>query len=183
MIAAFWLLFINGLIGLYDAIVYHIYTFKLYKTQVTFWEQLTHWIRGFLFACFYLAVCVKATGVWWWIYPTLMVVEVVNTSIDTILEPHTRRTLGGIPPVEYTLHCLLLLIQGGALASMLWATLPYRTEADGIVWRPLDFGFFSWLPIFSAVSSLMLSTFEGLGFLRMVVARISGGARAASSLT
>lgn len=181
MKVAFWLLFLNGLIGLYDAIYYHILTFKLYKTQVTFWEQLTHWVRGFFYACFYIVLCVKATGLWWWIYPTLIALEVVNTTADVMLEPYTRRSLGGVPPTEYTLHCIILLIQGAALCSLLYAASPYREMSDGIAWAPPDLGFFSWLPVFSAVLAIALSSFEGFGFLRMAAARLTNGRSALAS--
>jgi hypothetical protein len=172
MKVAFILLFCGGLLGLFDTIWYHIIVAKLYKTQAAFWEQLTHVIRILFYACFYILIGVKASGVWWWIYPALIIVELVNTGIDTILEPSTRVTLGGIPPKEYTLHCMILLTQGGALASIIGASLPYRAEADGIAWAPLDLGFFSWMPMATAALAVVLSFFEGGGFVRMAIQRI-----------
>ncbi len=163
----------GGLLGLLDTFYYHIYKAKLYKMQVAFWEQLTHVLRILFYAAFFVLVGVKATGSWWLIYPMVISLELVNTTTDIFLEPYTRRTLGGIPPNEYALHCLILLTQGAALSSLLTASWSYRAESDGIVWAPLDLGALSFLPMTLVCVAVALSFFEGGGFVRMAIERVS----------
>lgn len=129
MKAAFYLLTIAGLVGSYDVLYYHIYKLKLYKQHDAMWENVTHAIRALLFAVMILTVMhVRCTGWWWLVYPILLAIEVTNTMTDAILEPKTRKSMGGLPPVEYYLHIFLSIVTGAALASIIWG-------AHGMLWK------------------------------------------------
>src|SRR5262245_11938017 len=123
MYAAFYLLTIVGLVGAYDVLYYHIYKLKLYRHHDAMWENVTHLVRALLFATMLLTVLrVRASGWWWFLYPTLLGFELFNTMTDVIIEPRSRRNIGGLPPMEYILHIFLSLTTGAALASIVWAT-------------------------------------------------------------
>ncbi|WP_225411582.1 hypothetical protein [Stigmatella hybrida] len=158
MKAAFYLFMIAGAFGGFDVLYYHIYTHRLYRQPSAIWENVTHFTRALLFAVFFtLIVHVKAAGAWWWLYPAIIAVEFVNTMLDTVLEPSSRKSLGGLPTGEYILHVFLSLITGAALACMLWDSHGLLSEPTSLTWHTLD------LPA-SMVFGAYMSTAAAVGF-------------------
>ena len=169
MIAAFYLLTVAGLVGSYDVLYYHIYKLKLYKQHDAMWENVTHAIRALLFAVMILTVMhVRCTGFWWLIYPILLTVEVTNTMTDAILEPKTRKSMGGLPAVEYYLHIFLSIVTGAALASIIWGTYETMWEPPSVSLRMIDVPAMA-LPgaYFSVVVSCGMFVWELMGVRRL----------------
>lgn len=173
MKAAFFLFMIAGAFGAFDVLYYHIYTHRLYKQPSAIWENVTHFIRALLFAVFFiLIVHVEASGAWWWLYPGVIAVEVLNTMLDTILEPSSRKSLGGLPNGEYFLHVFLSLVTGAALACILWDTYPLMNAPTALAWRTLDVPEF--LRMGSYVSTAVavgFFLFESSSFVRQFIQR------------
>lgn len=46
----------------------------------------------------------------------------VVTAVDVLLERSSRATLGGLPPLEYLLHVLIVFGIGGAAATFWWSS-------------------------------------------------------------
>jgi hypothetical protein len=123
MKAAFYLLTLVGLIGSYDVLYWHWYRLRLFSLPAARWENLTHALRALLFAVMMLVVLhVDARGWWWPLYPLVLAFEVTNTMADVILEPRSRRDIGGLPAPEYIIHIFLSIMTGAALASVIWGT-------------------------------------------------------------
>jgi len=173
MYAAFYLLTIVGMVGAYDVLYYHIYKLRLYQHHDALWENFTHLVRALLFAVMLLTVLhVRAAGWWWFLYPTLLGFELLNTMSDVILEPRSRRNIGGLPPVEYALHIFLSLTTGAALASIVWAThdkigAPSSLRLETLEVSPLILaGAYS-----SIVMALSMFSFELYGFRKLLAKR------------
>jgi hypothetical protein len=170
MLAAFYLLTLAGLVGSYDVLYYHIYKLKLYKKHDAMWENVTHAIRALLFAAMMLTVMhLRCSGWWWLIYPILLSFELINTMTDAILEPKTRKSMGGLPPVEYYLHIFLSIVTGAALASIIWGTYSMLWEAPSISLRMIEGVPLLALPgaYFSVVVSIGMFVWELAGVRRL----------------
>ena len=169
MYAAFYLLTIVGLVGAYDVLYYHIYKLRLYQHHDALWENLTHLVRALLFAVMLLTVLhVRASGWWWFLYPTLLGFELINTMSDVILEPRSRRNIGGLPPVEYTLHIFLSLMTGAALASIVWATHDKIAAPASLRLETLEVGPLVLAGAYSSiVMALSMFSFELYGFFKL----------------
>lgn len=162
-----------GAVGAYDVLYYHIYTHRLYKQPSAMWENVTHFMRALLFAVFFiLIVHVQASGAWWWLYPAVIAVEFINTMCDTILEPASRKSLGGLPAGEYILHVFLSIVTGGALACMLWDTYPLLSEPTALTWRTLDVpDFLRYGSYVATVVAIGFFLFEAGSFVRQFAQR------------
>lgn len=139
MRAAFYLLTLVGLIGSYDVLYWHWYRLRLFRLPAARWENLTHAIRALLFAVMMLVVLhVDARGWWWPLYPLVLASEVTNTMADVILEPRSRRDIGGLPAPEYIIHIFLSIMTGAALASVIWGTRHLFFEPSWLGLRTID---------------------------------------------
>jgi hypothetical protein len=169
MEAAFYLLTIVGILGSYDVLYWHWYRLKLFQYPESRMENVTHAIRALLFALMMLMVLhVDARGWWWPIYPVLLAGEVTNTVADVLLEPKSRRNIGGLPPVEYVIHIILSILTGGALASVIWGTWNLLTEPSYLGFRTLPAPVFVLFGAYmSVVIALAMFVFELRGVFRV----------------
>ena len=169
MKAAFYLLTLVGLIGSYDVLYWHWYRLRLFRLPAARWENLTHAIRALLFALMMLVVLrVDARGWWWPLYPLVLAFEVTNTRADVIIEPRSRRDIGGLPAPEYVIHIFLSILTGAALASVIWGTRQLFSEASFLGVRTIDVPL---LPRLGAYASVVVAFgmfgFELGGVLRL----------------
>lgn len=179
MYAAFYLLTIVGMVGAYDVLYYHIYKLRLYQHHDAIWENVTHLVRALLFAIMLLTVLhVRASGWWWFLYPTLLGFELINTMTDVVLEPRTRKNIGGLPPVEYILHIFLSLMTGAALASIIWATHDKINAPTSLHLETLQVGSMVLAGAYSSIVMAMgMFSFELYSFIKLLGQR---GAKPAS---
>jgi hypothetical protein len=125
-----------GLVGGCDVSMFHIQKCRLYKLPSARAENVTHAIRALLFGSFLLsATYVQATGAWVFLYVGLCAIEVLNSTVDTLLETRSRAPQGGLPAGEYILHVMVSTLTGAALATLLSATLPHLAEPTALIWR------------------------------------------------
>jgi hypothetical protein len=168
---AFYLLSIAGTFGAFDVLFYHIYTCRLYSRRQSLSENVTHFLRALLFSCFFLVIMgVQAKGAWWWIYPGLCTVEMINSMLDTHFERDSRKDQGGLPHGEYCLHVFLSVLMGGIMIAMLDASWAFRTEATELTWQPIDIPPFLMIAgFFAAGMGFLFFIFESSGVLRMLM--------------
>ena len=169
MKAAFYLLTIVGLIGSYDVLYWHWYKLRLFRLPAARWENLTHAIRALLFAVMTLLVLhVDARGWWWPVYPAVLAVEVANTMSDVILEPKSRRNIGGLPATEYVVHIFLSILTGAALACVVWGTRDLLHASTYLGLRTIDIPAYVRAGAYlSVVIALGMFAFELRGFFRL----------------
>ncbi|MCZ2250024.1 MAG: hypothetical protein LC111_14795 [Bacteroidia bacterium] len=131
MSTALVILCIIAPIGAVDVLYYHLYRFRLFEREASAPEEITHLIRH---VCFLAIVALLAGGT-----PSatadkallvLLAVDLLNSTLDVILEPRSRASLGALPPGEYLLHFLGTFGSGLAAAAYLlergetWAPAP-----------------------------------------------------------
>ena len=158
-----------GLVGSYDVQYWHWHRLRLFEQPEARTENLTHAIRALLFAAMTLMVLhLDARGAWWPIYPALLSLEVINSLADVILEPASRRRMGGLPAAEYIVHIVLSILTGGALASIIWDSFPLFYEPSHLGLRtlpvPLVFRLAAYV---SVVAAFGMFSFELRGFFRL----------------
>jgi hypothetical protein len=169
MVAAFYLLSLVGLIGAYDVLYWHWYRLRLFTVPEARVENLTHAIRALIYGLMTFTVLhVDARGAWWWVYPAVLAFEVLNTFWDVVLEPNSRRKLGGVPPSEYVIHVMLSILTGAALASIIWGARTLLAQPSYIGFRTLDV---PTMPLVggyvSIVIALAMFAFEFSGFIKL----------------
>jgi len=115
-----------------------------------------------------LVMHVDARGRWWPVYPVVLAIELINTITDVILEPGSRRNIGGLPPVEYVIHIVLSLMTGAALASVIWGTRELVFAPTYLGLRTIDVSVVMRAGAYSSVAAaLAIGSFELSQFLRL----------------
>ena len=170
MVALFYLLCAFALLGSVDIGYFHLYRFRLYRVSSSRGEQITHLLRTLLFlAALIWVMDVEAHGLFSVILPAILAVDFVNSMLDVLLEPASRRPLGGLPPLEYAVHMLTMFVSGAIMAIAVVECLASLDGPTSLRWHPLD------VPPASramgwqiAVVTTGLCVYEGLGFLASV---------------
>jgi hypothetical protein len=125
-------------VGAVDVLYYHLYRFRLFEQEGSVAEEITHLVRH---VTFLLAIALLSSGS---ASPAvdrailaLLALDLVNSTIDVILEPRSRAPLGGLPPGEYLVHFLGTFGTGLAAASYLYErrSLPLRAPEGFFVWQ------------------------------------------------
>jgi len=95
-----------------DVLYFHLYKFRLHARRESQLETVTHLLRGVLFgAGAFLLTRYEPRGAWFWFVTAVIVLDFANNIADVLLEPRSRASLGGLPPLEYVIHIV------GATAS------------------------------------------------------------------
>lgn len=169
MLVAFYILSFGGLVGAYDVLYYHMYRARLWQRPEAMMENVTHAIRALLFSTFFfLLLFVEARGSWWWLYPAVCTLEMLNTMSDTFLEKRSREPQGGMENGEYMLHVFLSVMIGAVMACMLFESWSWSTQPTELILRARDVP----APMFlggvgSIAVGLGFFCFEGFNALRM----------------
>ena len=129
-LASMVLVLIVGVMGAIDTLYFHFWKFRLFARPQSRREHLTHAIRAALAGPTFMLLFVwPATGPMLWLVTLLIAADFAVMLWDLFEEPESRRSLGGIPPAEYTLHVVAASLHsaGYALAlasrpSVAWST-------------------------------------------------------------
>jgi len=131
------LLIVQALMGAFDTIYHHELTVALPAHASARSELKVHALRSVLYGAIFIGLAWFTFGGWWvavlW---TVVIIEVLLTLIDFLIEDHTRV----LPQSERVLHTLLA-IGGGAAFTMLalqtpaWWQLPTDLSAADYGWK------------------------------------------------
>jgi len=163
------LLIVMGFVGAFDGLYYHLYKFRLYRQPSARTETVTHLVRGALFAVVLWTLAHYApAGGWYWSFIAVFAVELTDDVIDVLIEPASRKPLGGLPRFEYLVHMIVMAISGGiwvAFAISLW---PSRLAPTELIPHGADFlsPLLVWIARLVALSALFLTVFEGALLVR-----------------
>jgi len=126
MNSVIWLLIIQGVLGAYDVLWNHEYKEKLPLKPSAALEQKIHGIREILYAILFIGLAWWAWhGVWAGLLSALIVIEILLTAWDFVIEDKTR-LLGATERITH----LVLSMVGGAYVALLipilfeWSFLP-----------------------------------------------------------
>lgn len=163
------LLMVAAPIGAFDVLYFHLGRFRLYARPASRAETVTHLGRALAVGSGALLLSLSGSQ------PrpfgcllALLAANFVNDIADVLLEPSSRRELGGVPPIEYLVHVVGAMFSGAIAAS-------YAMGA-ALGAGPVP----TWLArggIAVALGAFGLALFEGFLFVR------AGACAAALSLT
>jgi hypothetical protein len=134
VIAALWLMLLQGALGAFDTVYYHEYRARLVaggeRTRPELW---LHAARDLVYAALFatlprLAWC----GTWALVLGALIAVEIVITMADFVVEVKVREPVGVLPGERVT-HGLMAIIYGAALACLAPHVLDWSERPTALV--------------------------------------------------
>jgi uncharacterized protein (TIGR01777 family) len=146
MTLLFSLILLQALLGGFDNLWHHEITERLPSKRAAAPELALHAAREFLYAFLFFAFAWHEWhGVWAALIGTVLVVEVVITLADFIVEDQTRH----LPKLERILHTVLAMNMGAVLVVL--APILHAWWSAPTAIRPAAYGAVSWvLTVFSA---------------------------------
>jgi hypothetical protein len=130
------LLFLLGVLGATDILLYHSISHGIREHHDSRAELFTHFLRGPTYAALFLLVPNFAFRGWWVIGLLALYLFDVGISIaDFWLESGSRRGLGGLPRGEYVLHVILAMLFGALVAATVYECGGAIGADSALVWR------------------------------------------------
>lgn len=117
-----------------DIFYFHIWKCRLHDNFDSRWEVLSHAGHGFSSALLFFQCLFEAHGKWALIVFSISFFQIINQTIDTMIEPASRRNIGGIPEGEYKMHGVINFIWGIIIAGSLWTAWIDYGYSDSIRW-------------------------------------------------
>ena len=159
---ALWILLIAAPIGAVDVVYFHLWKFRLFSRPQSRLEEVTHIARGIAGpAIFVFLLLGRPTGTLFFIVGTLFLFDLLNSLVDTMIEPASRAPIG-VPPNELALHFMGSSLMAAAFAMFLMGGWPGRSGPQGLVpWPPGTFP--AWVPVVAwggVAMSFVLVAFE-----------------------
>lgn len=131
-----YLLFLLGVLGGTDILLYHSISHGIRQHADSRAELFTHFLRGPTYAALFLLVPNFAFRGWWFAALVGLLLFDVGISIaDFWVESGSRRRLGGLPRGEYVLHILLAMLFGALVAAVLYEGSDGFGAATVLVWQ------------------------------------------------
>jgi hypothetical protein len=131
MTAALWLLTALGLIGAFDTFYYHEWRARLpAQGKLAAPELKLHAARDFFYAILFCTLpWLGWHGMWVWALVAVIVIEIVLTLWDFVVEIAVRKPLGDVYAGERVTHAFMGIIYGAIIACLIpelvrWASLP-----------------------------------------------------------
>ncbi len=135
-----YVLIFQGLLGGFDVMWNHEWKENLPGKLTANLEQKIHGLRELLYAVIYIGLAWYSwNGIWAWILFGVLIVEILLTAWDFVVEDKTRK----LSPNERVIH-LTLSMGGGAYVALLipellrWTQLPSGLES-------VEYGMLSWI--------------------------------------
>ncbi|QDV09998.1 hypothetical protein Poly30_55590 [Planctomycetes bacterium Poly30] len=169
MTHACMILFIMGVLGATDIVVFHVAAHDLRNRPESRAELVTHFLRGPTYAAlFFVLPNFTLNGGWFVALLALLVVDALISVVDFWLEPESRRTAGGLPRGEYLLHVILAGLFGALVAVIVLERGGHLDAPTAIHWMPRGTGVPDLLRLaLTAMAPIVL--FTGLLDLRAVL--------------
>lgn len=134
MMLTLLLMALMATIGSFDGLYYHIYRFRLFDQPASRAETVTHLLRGLSFAAAVLVISAgRPEGAWYWAIAALFGADLLIDVVDVLIEPSSRKPLGGLPGPEYLIHMVVMAISGGIWVSFLVNAWQWRNHATALV--------------------------------------------------
>ena len=132
MEVATYILFVLGVLGATDILLYHSLAHGIRSHQDSRLELVLHSLRGPTYAALFILVPNFAMqGAFFWLLIAIFVFDVAISLGDFVIERASREFFGGLPTGEYVLHVILAMLFGALVTSVFysvgqWATMPPR---------------------------------------------------------
>jgi hypothetical protein len=118
-------------IGAFDSLYFHLWRFRLYSRPDSRAETATHVVRALVIGAGALLLAHRSpTRGWFWGLTAVLALSFVNDIADVLLEPASRRALGGLPPLEYLVHILGATLSGAVATAFIVRGLPLGVGSE-----------------------------------------------------
>jgi len=139
MSAALWLLAVLGVIGAFDTFYYHEWRARLPAQGAQSAPELKlHAMRDFFYAIIFGTLPWMAWQGWWALaFAGVLIVEIVLTMWDFIVEITVRKPLGDVYAGERVTHAIMGIVYGAmtcCLVPVLWQW--WQLPTGLVAWRP-----------------------------------------------
>jgi hypothetical protein len=162
MTLCFALLILQTLLGGFDNLWHHEITERLPTKRSAARELALHAASELIYGCIFIQLAwFEFRGSWALLLAALLVVQVVITLSDFVVEDHTRH----LPPLERVLHTLLAINYGMLLIAFAPTLLHWWAQPAEIV--TVSHGAYSWLFSLFAVGILAWSVRNTVAVLRL----------------
>ena len=138
-----YLLLILAILGAADTLYYHEWRAKLPALGRQARSELElHALRDFVYAIFFSTLpWIGWQGVWSIVLALLLLVEIVLTLWDFVVEDWVRKSLGGLFPGERIMHAIIGILYGAMLAYLVpslwqWWSMPTSLAVSPIAVLP-----------------------------------------------
>lgn len=130
----------QGLLGAFDTLYHHEFTERLPWRQGAARELRLHALRNLAYAVIFVSLgWLEWRGVWAWFFAALLVMEIIITLWDFVVEDQTR----DLPASERITHTLLALGYGAILILLLPLVIGWAHQPSGLL--AVDRGLWSWV--------------------------------------
>lgn len=137
MSTALWLLALLGIIGAFDTIYYHEWRARLPAQGPTAAPELRlHAVRDFFYAVLFGTLpWLGWHGRWVLVLTAVIVIEIVLTLWDFVVEIAVRKSLGDVYAGERVTHAFMGIVYGAMIACLIpemwrWWSLPTELVAE-----------------------------------------------------
>jgi hypothetical protein len=126
-----------GCLGAFDVFFFHLRQARITERRDARAEAWIHVARGIVYTLqFAIVPNVKLCGAWYAAFAALFGVDAGIAIADVLVEPDTRRSVGGLPRGEYPAHIVLSVLVGALLYSLAHHTIGWASEPTAIMWAP-----------------------------------------------
>ena len=121
MIVALRLLVLLALLGAFDTLYYHEWRARLPALGPAARDELRlHALRDFVYAILFATIpWIAWQGLYVFALAALLLIEIVLTLWDFVVEDWIRKPLGGVYPGERVMHAIMGIVYGAALAFLI----------------------------------------------------------------
>lgn len=138
MIVALCLLASLGIIGAFDTFYYHEWRARLPAQGPDAAPELRiHAARDFFYAIIFISLpLVEWRGLWAWVFAAVLIIEILLTMWDFVIEVVVRKPLGDVYAGERVTHNIMGIIYGSMIAFLIpnlyqWSLQPTSFAAAG----------------------------------------------------
>jgi hypothetical protein len=180
MTAAIWILFVLGLLGAADIVLFHTLAHGIRRHPDCRTELLVHALRGPTYALLFAGVPnLGLHGAWFWTLCALLAFDLLLSVVDFLVERRSRARLGGLPTGEYLLHVLLGILFGAFVALLLSATASWSSLPTALAWQPAAVpDLLRWTLVVMAAGVLASGAMDAAAWWRMRSAAARGRSEA-----
>jgi len=121
LIVALRLLVVLALLGAFDTLYYHEWRARLPAMGIAARDELRlHALRDFVYAILFATIpWIAWQGFYVFALAALLLIEIILTLWDFVVEDWIRKPLGGVYPGERVMHAIMGIVYGAALAFLI----------------------------------------------------------------
>ncbi|MGD8783579.1 MAG: TIGR01777 family oxidoreductase [Thioalkalispiraceae bacterium] len=151
------LLIIQALLGAFDTLYHHELKVALPRQASAQTELILHAFRSILYAVLFIGLAwFEWQGSWVWLIVTIVLIELILTLWDFVVEDQTRQ----LPGSERITHTLLAINAGAIFLLLAFVLVDWQALPAQLVF--IDYGWPSWLLSIAGIGVFLLGLRDGV---------------------